>query len=324
MKLKQPKMPEVVVGSSGPSQAGWHQVADFLDCMKRGQFKHIRGIRVPTVQQKPAFAVGSLVHAGRARWFGSAFKTDQKTIDAVHEAMKREARLSKEPMTAESERFALTIVDEYINFWSGRMNPEVGGIEYDLGPAPLQNGDPLWLMRTAKLDDFGKYAESGRELAIGELKTTSQGVAACVQEYTLHGQTMLQQWLWRVAKQGAAMHGPVKGTVLDIAVKGYGTKKPTFAREFIPFSEHQFEWFVDSLRGYLKAIVSIDANSSVPRNPVACTKQFDEGSREIRYPCEYRELCKWGKAKAIGYVDAKGNQLHRWQPSVEQQVPPWA
>lgn len=316
-------MPKVEVGEGGPSQAGWHQIEDFLACPKRFQLKHIRGIRQPAAVQKPAFAVGSMVHAGRGEWLASQCDTRQPAIDKVVDAVQKAAKSDKLPATADAERQALNLVMAYIEHWSGRPAPVTHQVEYLLGPAPLQAGDPLWLCRTAKLDDVSQYPESMRELAIGECKTTSMSVAACVQQYTLHGQTMLQQWLWKVAAQGEKKMGRVRGTVLDIIVKGWDSKKPVFAREFIPFSEYQFEWFTKSLRGYLKAAVMIDYNSEVPRNVASCTKSYGEGKREIHFPCEFRDLCKWGKAKAVSYVDADGVQLSNVKPTKEHTVPPW-
>lgn len=321
--LALPQMPPIEVGVSGPSAAGWHSVADFLACHKMGQFRYVRGLRRPVHQMFNPFATGILVHAGRGTWLAHHCRTDKETQAAVRAAVEKEVREAKLPMSLQAERSSLFMIDEYINYWSARAAPRTVAVEYEIGPAPFAPNDPFYLMRTAKLDDVGRYPEANYELCIGELKTTSQSVKSVVEEYTLHGQTMMQQHLWRVAKEGAAKHGPVVGTMLDIIVKGGEKKKPSFAREFIPFTERQLEWFAVSMRGYLKAIVATDWATPVPRNVTACAKSYGEGAREFKVPCEYRDLCKHGRIAAGKYVDKNGRLASQWQPTADEPTPPW-
>jgi hypothetical protein len=200
-----------------------------------------------------------------------------------------------------------------------RPLPRPVAAEYLLGPAPLKPDDPFFLHRTARLDDVSHYPEAAMKLCIGESKTTSATVNDVINQYTLHGQTLLQPLLWNMAQQWAATHGPVAGVLLDITVKGYGGKKCSFARAFMPVRDETLSWFRDSMRGYLRAAASVEWDTPAPRNVSMCTRMAGRG----RMACEFRDLCMHGKAAAPKYVTKNGESLVRWKPSAEETIPPW-
>lgn len=308
-----PKKPEneVIVGEGGPTSAGWHQISTFLECAKRFQFKVVRGIKMPLTTIPDYFAVGSLFHAGRARWFARKFDTSNETWKSIQAAIAEEAEKQPLPIRQEAERLALRYMQEYVNHWCVRPRPTPVATEYLLGPAPIKPDDPFFLHRTARLDDVSKYPEGGGELYIGEAKTDGDSLDNCVETYNLHGQPLLQLLLWKMAPQGEAKLGPIKGVMLDVLVKGRKGQKSKFARMPIPITDHSLQWYVKSMRGYLRAAASVDWNADVPRNITQCKR------------CDFRDLCKYGKSAAGRYVTAGGNSLVRWRPDGERQVPPW-
>jgi len=318
-KVAGPKEPEVLLGPGGPTAAGWHSIESFLRCAKEYQYAHVRKIRQPLVQTPNAFAVGSLFHAGRAAWFASRFSTSAETFEAIRKAQEHEASLAELPVGMDSLRLAMSYISQYIEYWRVRPLPSPLAAEYLLGPAPLKPDDPFFLHRTARLDDVSKYHEAGLKLCIGESKTTSATVNDVINQYTLHGQTLLQPLLWKMATQGEAMHGPVAGVLLDITVKGYGGKKCSFARAFMPVKQETLNWFATSMRGYLRAAASITWDSPAPRNVSMCTRMAGRG----RIACEFRELCMHGKTACAKYVTKNGDSLTRWRPSEGESVPPW-
>ena len=315
----QPVLSTVLLGPGGPTAAGWHSIESFLRCAKEYQYAHVRKIRQPLVQTPNAFAVGSLFHAGRAAWFASNFRTDDATWKRIEAAQEHEAGLAELPVGMDSIRLARSYIAQYIDYWRVRPLPRPVAAEYLLGPAPLKPDDPFFLHRTARLDDVSAYPEAGMKLCIGESKTTSATVNDVINQYTLHGQTLLQPLLWRMAPQGLAMHGPIAGVLLDITVKGYGGKKCQFARAFMPVRDETIAWFCDSMRGYLRAAASVSWDSPAPRNVSMCTRMAGRG----RIACEFRDLCMHGKSAAPKYVTIDGNSLSRWQPGKDETAYPW-
>src|SRR6185369_15921944 len=112
-----------------------------------------RGIHKPLNQTPDAFGIGSLHHAGRARWFSLRFATDDSAWASIRQAVDEEAERQKLPVSVKARQQALAYLDEYVNHWSKRPRPSPIATEYKVGPAPLQPDDPFFLWRTARLDD---------------------------------------------------------------------------------------------------------------------------------------------------------------------------
>lgn len=313
--------PEVLFDGStgGATEAGWHSIEAILKCAKEYQFRYVRGIHQPQFIMPDHFAIGALFHAGRARWFTLRFATDAKAWESIQQAVEEERELQRLPVRMVAEQKVLQYLTMYCNYWSKRPLPKPLAAEYKLGPAPLKEGDPFMLHRTARLDDASYYPEAGGALCLGESKTTSGSINDCVNQYTLHGQTLLQLVLWKMAEQGEKRHGPVKGIMLDVTQKPSGKNPAKFARTFIPVPQHALSWFVDALRVYLRAAAQIDWDSEVTRNVAMCTRM--EG--RARIPCEYRELCMHGKSASIRYVLRDGSSLLKHQPKPGVMRSPW-
>lgn len=309
------------LGVGGASSAGWHKIERAFKCYKEYQFSVVRGLRIPRDQTPDAFAIGSLFHAMRARWFSLDFDTSPKSWKKIQDAMEEEILLQTEPVSFEARRRAQTYITEYMEHWKLRPRPEPIAAEYLLGPVELGKDDPFYAHRTAKLDDVSRYPEAGGQLCIGESKTTSGEINDCINQYQLHGQTMLQYILWNLAPQGKATHGPVAGTILDITKKGYGGKPSKFARHFIPFEPRAIAWFKQSLRYRLGMANKItwDMDASFLRNVAACTRIEGRG----RIPCDFRDLCQFGEAAAGKYVLADGKPLSSFKPEKGKRVQPW-
>lgn len=307
-----------MLGESGPSQAGWHQVETFLRCPKEYQFAHTRGISTPVAQEPDYFVVGRLVHAMRARWFSLRFRVDDEALQLIDKACDEEIENGKLPASLKAIQQAKVYFLEYRTHWAKRPKPSPVAAEYLLGPAPLAPDDPFFLFRTARLDDVSRYPEAGDALCIGESKTTSTSVNDCVNQYTLHGQPLLQAHLWKMAPQGEKTFGPIKGVMLDVIVKGYG-KPSQFARVFIPVTDHALEWFIKNMRAQLRAAASVDWNSDVPRNIGMCTRLVGRA----RVACPYRDLCSHGRSASIKYVLRDGSSLLTWKQDNEHKVAPW-
>jgi hypothetical protein len=321
-KTTEPKAtePEVLLGKGGATEAGWHSIESFLRCPKSYQFKHIRKLREPQTQTPDHFAFGQMFHAGRARWFSLKFETGtdawEKVLEAVAEA-REEANL---PVSHKAERNVLRHLEAYMQHYSIRPKPTPIAAEYKLGPVPLIDGDPFFLYRTARLDDVSKYPEHGGRLLIGESKTTSTSLDDTVNQYELHGQTMLQALLWRNDPQGAAKYGKVDGVLMDVVIKAQSDKdRPKFGRQFVPITDHQLNWFAHNLRNYLMAAAGVGWDTITPRNPSGCTYM----AGRARIPCEFRDICRYGKSAAGKFVFADGSSVAAWKPSDDKQTPPW-
>lgn len=310
-------LPDIPVGAArGASEAGYHQIEAKLLCPKMFQFRHVRGIVVPSLMTPDYLAIGSLFHAGRARWFSKRFDTSEKTWASIAEAVAIEAQAGDPPYSARAETEALKLLHLYVDHWSRRVAPVPLVAEYEVGPASLLEGD-AFSFRTARLDDVTEYDVG---LCIGEAKTTSVSVQDVINTYTLHGQTMLQALLWKRSTQGEAKHGPVKGVMLDIIkkpdAKGQGAK---FARHFLPITDHALAWFAKNLAHDVREAASIEWETDVRRNVTSCTRQIGR----MRVPCPYRELCAHGKSATANYTFKNGKSLLTWKPQEGQTVPPW-
>ncbi len=304
----------------GRSAAGWHSFESVLRCPKEYQLAEVRKIKEPTASTPDHFAVGSLFHAGRARWFRLRFASGPDAETSIEDAVREEAALSKLPISAKAVESALEILRQYCEYWNLRPKPDPVAAEYLLGPSPLQDGDdPGMLFRTARLDDASKYPEAGGLLCLGESKTTSTSIADTVNQYTLHGQPMMQLALWKMAPQGEAMHGKVAGIMLDIIKKPYPKDPAKFGRVFVPVTDHAMKWYVDSMRFYLKQAAAIEWDTDVPRNVFMCTRM----AGRARVACEFRDLCSHGRSAALKYVMGAGQSLLDHVPSPGREKMPW-
>lgn len=314
--LKKQALPDIPVGTArGASEAGYHSIEAKLLCPKMFQFKHVRGIVTPAVQTPDYLAIGSLFHAGRARWFSKRFATDAKSWSSIAEAVEAEAQASDPPVSSKAIESALALLHLYVDHWSTRPHPRPVAAEYDVGPASLLDGD-AFSFRTARLDDVSEYPEG---LCIGESKTTSTSIQDAINQYTLHGQPMLQMLLWKRAPQGEKLHGPAKGIMLDIIKKPDATHKAQFARHFLPISDHALTWYAKNLAHDVREAATIDWDTDVRRNVTSCTRQIGR----MRVACPYRELCAHGRSATSNYVFKDGSSLTSWKPEPGREVPPW-
>lgn len=299
----------------GPSGLGFSEVESYLRCPKEYQYDKVRGIHRPTAQSPDYFAIGSFLHAGRARWLASKQDTSAEVWDLIKADVQKTREGLELPCSDDAERIALRYIQEYIDHWSVRPKPDIVAVEHMLGPVDISYGGTT---RTARLDDFGFYPEAGG-LAIGECKTTSAAISDVANQYTLHGQPVLQKILWDTAPQGAATYGPVKGTVLDVVQKGYGGKRCQFARLFIPIQDRVAEWYKEALADEVSISRGVNWDSHTERRITSCTRLIGRG----RVACPYRELCMYGKSAALEYAFKDGRPLTEWQPTEGQQVNPW-
>ncbi len=306
-------------GGGGPTDAGFHKVQAALTCFKEYQFREVRGITRPAGQMPDYFATGIGFHCGRARWFADKFPSDAKGWKRIVEAVEEDFENQKLPVTSKATEFTFKILKEYCEYWSLQPKPTPVVAEHLIGPAPLQAGDPFQLWRTARVDDASYYPDAMGGLCVGEAKTTSSSINDCINEYTLHGQPSLQFVLWKMATQGEAQYGQLKGVMLDIVQKGYGTEKCKFARHLLTFSDHMIAWYVKNLRVVLRALPQIDWNTDTPRNIASCTRLIGKA----RVACTYRDLCLHGKSASIKYVLPNGKSLLSFKPNEELQALPW-
>lgn len=304
----------------GPSSAGWHKIQSFLECPKKYQFSQVRGIYAPTAETPDYFAIGQLFHVAKAHWFARHFADDEGTRAAIRTRVAKAADKAKLPISAKAQQQALRYFEEYVHHWKMRPKPKVLAAEYDIGPAPiaphLTGTQATW--RTARLDDVSYYEESGGRLAIGESKTTSGSINDCINEYTLHGQPMLQLLLWKTAPQGEAMHGPVSGVVLDVIKKGY-SEPSKFSRVWLPINNDALAWYAKTLHHAVLHAASMHWDNDVPRNITSCTRM----AGRARVACEFRELCMHGRSAAVRYLLPGGKSLSKWVPDEDHTVPPW-
>ncbi len=294
--------PLVGAPKEGPSIAGYHKIVDYLRCPQEYKFKHVMGLKQKNKQDTMALLVGVLTHAGRAAWFASQFKG---TIDEAHEAITACAQSTGTKERVDAEREAKRLVAAYIEHWRSKPLPLCVAVEYEVGPAPLKVGSLLHQYRTARYDDVSRYPDALNKLCIGDLKTTSDTIASCVNEYRQNGQFILYSILWKMAKEGHALfgatHGPIAGIMVDIETK---EAVPKFHRELIvvtPFQEH---WFIKSMEAWLNEASLITETTEVRRNVTACSRAV---SRKGSYMCDYHQLCHFGGSAANQYVDKNGS-----------------
>lgn len=317
-------MNTITIGKAvGASAHGWHRLAAWLRCPHEYLQSEVRGITVPTEYTPDPLAQGLLFHAMRARWFANEFSTTDASWQSIKDAAKDATFEMTAPMLPESESKALELFQAYVEYWKTQaVKPKPVACEYLL-ESKLNPSDPDEVKFSARLDDVSWYPEA-QGLAIGEAKTSSD-FNNTMKEYFLHGQPYLQAVLWKVAPQGEAMHGPIKGYVLDIARKPQGTPgkkgywKPAFQRVFQPIKPETLAWYVEEIRKAKWSALQLRWNSNVSRNVTACTRMIGR----MRVECPYLQLCAHGKNAAGGYVTRDGKSLAEWEPTHGQDTEPW-
>lgn len=299
----------------GPSGLGWSELAPLSQCEKEFQLAQVRQIYKPTSQSPDYFAEGSFVHAGRARWFAEKQSTSAETWQLVVKDVDRLRESLPLPCSDTAVRNALRYLTEYIEHYSVRPKPNIAAVEHLLGPFQLE-GDSS--ERTARLDDWGFYPEVGGALAIGECKTTSS-LTDTLNEYTLHGQPVLQRLLWDIAPQGAATYGAAKAHVLDVIQKGYGGKKCEFLRVPMIIPDRVLTWGKATIVKLLKRRAEIGWNTETDRRLSACTRP----AGRARVACQFQNLCMYGKDAALDFAFRDGTSLADFQPSEGRDTAPW-
>lgn len=310
------ELQEVQFNEGGASGLGFSELKSFIECPKSYQYGEVRKIHRPTSSTPDHFAVGAMVHAGRARWFAEKQGLEAATWDKIRADIAKCREEFALPVSESAERDALRYIQEYIDHYSVQPKPNIVAVEHMLGPFKLGEADGT--ERTARLDDFGFYHEAGG-MAIGECKTSSAPISDAINQYTLHGQPVLQKILWDIAHQGAATYGPVKGVVMDIIQKGYAGRRCNFARIFLPIEERVQKWWHEGLLKLLAGRAKVTWNSDEERRISSCTRL--EG--KARIACQFRELCMYGKSASLEYAFKSGDLLTEWQPSEGKETAPW-
>lgn len=277
--------------------AGYHKIIDFMRCPQEYKFRHVMGLKPKDKEEPAALAVGVLTHVGRAHWFGSQFKA---SIDDCHEAIRKHIATYNNKANISAERESCRLIAAYIEHWRSMPLPLCRAVEYDIGPCPMKPGDPFFLYRTARFDDLSVYPDALNKLCIGDLKTTSDSISGCVNEYRQNGQFILYSILYKMAKEGQAVFGPSSGIMLDVLTKD---AIPKFHREVIHVSLFQETWFTASMQGWLRAAAQVTESSPMPRNVSQCARSV---SRKGSYMCDFHGLCSRGMSAAGQYVNSSG------------------
>lgn len=301
----------------GPSGKGYSEVETHLRCPKEDQFANVRKFGRAMTQIPDYFAVGSFMHAGRARWFAEQFSTSDETWKKIQQDIDAARAGFPLPCSEVAVSDALRYLQEYVEHWGVRERPRIVAVEHMLGPTELRQGAPA-TVRTARLDDFGFYPEAGDKLAIGECKTTSASIADVANQYTLHGQPYLQKLLWDRAPQGAATYGDVFGMVLDVIQKGYAGKRCQFARIVVPYYASVEAWWQRELSTALENR-NAGWDAQPERRITSCTRLIGKA----RISCPYRDVCLHGKSGTIGMTFEDGAPVSGWQPSEGKTTAPW-
>lgn len=299
-----PVVSQVITGSAkeGPSVAGYHKIIDFMRCPQEYKYKHVMGLKPKDAEEKRALAIGVLTHVGRAHWFSSQFKANVEQCQAAITAHVQQFATTQ---NIDAEREAHRLIAAYVEHWKSKPLPLCRAVEYDIGPCPMKPGDPFFLYRTARFDDLSIYPDALNKLCIGDLKTTSDSISGCVNEYRQNGQFILYNILYKMAKEGQQLFGPVSGMMIDVMTK---EAVPKFHRELIvvtPFQEH---WFTRSMQGWLRAAAQVTEYTEVPRNVSQCCRSV---SRKGSFLCDFHQLCHYGASAAGQFVDKDGKVPHK-------------
>jgi hypothetical protein len=313
--------PDVILGKGGPSAYGYHKWGSSLECHKKYQLSEIRKIKIPLDQAPLALAVGAMFHAGRARWFANRFDVSAASWESIIAATKESMEELSAPCPPEAERKALDLLNQYFDHYGKKEKADPVAAEYLL-QSKLDPDDPDEMMFSARLDDVSRYPEAGGRLCIGEGKTASD-TANCLAEYRLHPQPLLQAALWKMSPEGESKYGPIAGVMLDVVRKPQNRKtgetKAGFMRTLLPINDRMLEWYMKSVREARRQTLSLDWNSDANRNTANCTRMYGRA----RVPCQYQELCMYGRNAAGLYQFEDGGEVSEWTSSPGKEVAPW-
>jgi PD-(D/E)XK nuclease superfamily len=306
----------------GPSGLGYSEVEAYLRCPKEYQLGKVRGMSRPISQTPDYFAIGSFLHAGRARWFAEGMGLGDEVWQKMIADVDNTRSGFPLPTSEEAYSTALRYLQEYVEHWSIREKPKIVAVEHMLGPVRIDTRMEDGIAgteRTARLDDFGFYPEAGDKLMIGECKTTAGNIADVANQYTMHGQPGLQQLLWKLAPQGEAMYGAVSGMILDVIQKGMGGKRCQFARLAVDVPERLMVIVRNELAKALVRKERVTWNSDEERRVTSCTRLIGKA----RVACAFRDVCLYGRAGTMGMTFEDGSPVPNWQASEGKEVPPW-
>ncbi len=314
---------ETMWNEGGPSGLGYSEIEAYLRCPKEYQLGAVRKMSRPLTNTPDYFAIGSFLHAGRARWMAEKFDLSDETWKKIIADIDATRSGFPLPSSELAYSMALRYMHEYVDHWSIREKPTIVAVEHMLGPVRIdfrtvetgvENTE-----RTARLDDFGFYPEAGGKLMIGECKTTAGSIADVANQYTMHGQPALQQLLWALAPQGEATYGKVHGMVLDVIQKGSGGKRCEFARLAIDVPERLLVIVRHQLSEALKHKAQVTWDSQVERRITSCTRLIGKA----RIACAFRDVCLYGRAGTMGMTFEDGSPVPNWQPSEGKETAPW-
>lgn len=314
--------------STGGSEFGYHSIESFVKCAKKYQLGQVRKVRAPKVQEPHALAVGTLAHAGRARWFTTGFGTDEQSWNSVKNAVQEQEEQLKLPTSNKAVVETLLMLAQYTDHWSQQPRPTVLAAEYELGPVPFDGSEDRSLNRTARVDDVSYYPEGAGQLWLGDLKTDASGAKNLKSKYELHGQPMLQLLLWEVAPNGKVQHGPVAGWMIDCIKKpSYGSGHYEFCRIPMRYPAWVLSWFKRSFAEQIRAAASITWDSDALRNVTACSEMYESRwGGASRAACEFQALCKQGPdaANPRNYVFGdEAQDLRDYEPEPGAWKMPW-
>ena len=292
----------VIVGSAreGPSIAGFHKIVGLQRCETEYRLHDIVGLSDKHPKDNTAMAVGTICHAGRAAWFATQCT---ESVDFVVNAIQDYVKSSNDPVKVTAEREAIRLMTAYVKHWRLQPKPNVLDDEYPLGPAPLKENDPFFLYRTARLDDVSIYPDSLGQAVVGDLKTTSDSISGCMNEYRQHGQFITYAILWKMAKEGQAKFGPSPGVMIDIMTKD---DNPKFHRELIVVTEFQQRWWYANMSHLLRRAAQITESTPTMRDTTQCARSI---SRKGSYLCQFHKLCQYGVSAAGQYILPNGDSL---------------
>lgn len=308
-----------LLGDIGGTEAGSSITKDFLLCLKRYQYKHVRKLFIPAVQTISPFAIGTLVAAMRRQWFGDRFP---KVTPAYQRTLNRAAQEAAEqdrlPIDPRDYVFATALFGQYVAHWRTKPRPTPVHVEFKMGPGPLWEGAPRPTWRTAKPDDISRYPEAGGALCLADCKTTSGDIGTVVREYELHVQPLQYLAQYRLDPNGERRYGPLAGVLLDVIQKPSAGKKPKFGRVFIEYRSQAVDEFIESMKFHLDVIRRIGWDTPVPR-AYGCTYM----AGRARVDCEFKDLCRFGSSAASKYKLPGGVPLRRYEPTPGAEKMPW-
>ena len=259
------------MGLTGPSSAGYHRTANFMDCPQKFAYRWVLGFR--TKVEGDATGLGTTLHeALRSHYMGEpvdeaclAFELDRRYSRFIDSAMDLYRRYIKHyPVEAWKVLDAEREIEVHLH--EHRLTRRLDLIVAHKGA--------VWVVdhKTA-----GRVASRIRGAPLDWSLATQETVGAAV----LPG-----------------MYGlPWGGVILNVI--GTGSSGPEFRRQVIRFPSSFLEAIPRSLYWYLQRIAALESTDpwAYPRS----------GACESRYGlCEYYDLCKFGQVAQCQFDVVKG------------------